>query len=142
MTEGLSDIMGSREAWLGGAGAPGAPGGAGRFDATLRSALEGAGREADVRSVEARARETAEEFVAVALVEPVLKQLRETNNAAGPFSPGPAERQFGPLLDGEIARRVTGASNFGLVERLARDLRTRSEGLAGFGAARGDATDA
>ena len=68
------------------------------------------------------AREAAEEFVAGALVLPVLKQLRETSSAWGPFAPGQHEKTFGGLLDQEIASRIVQASNFGLVDRLAHDL--------------------
>lgn len=72
---------------------------------------------------DAEARATAEEFVAVALVQPILSQLRESNNAWGPFAPGAHEKQFGALLDAEYASRIARASGFGLVDRLASDLR-------------------
>lgn len=71
---------------------------------------------------EAEARATAEEFVAVALVQPLLEQLRESNNAWGPFKPGAHEKQFGAMLDAEYASRIARASGYGLVDRLSRDL--------------------
>lgn len=70
-------------------------------------------------------RRTAEDFAAIAFVEPMLKQLRESNNAAPPFAPGPAERQFGEILDGVLARQITRASRFPLVDRLEADLSRR-----------------
>ena len=72
---------------------------------------------------QAESRAAAEEFVAVALVQPILTQLRESNNAWGPFAPGAHEKQFGSLLDAEYASRIAPASGFGLVARLASDLR-------------------
>jgi Rod binding domain-containing protein len=70
----------------------------------------------------AEARATAEEFVAVALVQPLLAQLRESNNAWGPFAPGAHEKQFGAMLDAEYASRIARASGYGLVDRLSNDL--------------------
>lgn len=69
-----------------------------------------------------RAREAAQDFVAIAFVAPVLKQLRDSNNAAPPFAPGAAEKQFGSLMDQQVARQVVRASHFPLVDRVARDL--------------------
>jgi len=74
------------------------------------------------------AREAAEEMVAISLVQPILSSLRESSDAAPPFAPGDAERRFGPLFDAEIARRITRASNFPLVDRLARQLLTQAQG--------------
>jgi len=59
-------------------------------------------------------------------VLPVLKQLRETNSAWGPFAPGRHEKTFGALLDSEIASKIVKASGFGLVDRLAHDLLKQS----------------
>ncbi|MFN0010749.1 MAG: hypothetical protein ACKVS8_03800 [Phycisphaerales bacterium] len=70
----------------------------------------------------ARARTAAQDFVAIAFVGPVLKGLRDANNAAPPFAPGPAEKQFGALMDQQMARQVVRASHFPLVDRVARDL--------------------
>lgn len=71
---------------------------------------------------EGKARASAEQLVSVALLEPTLKMLRESNNAAAPFAPGEAEKAFGPLLDQAISERVVRASGFGIVDRLASDL--------------------
>lgn len=71
---------------------------------------------------EQQAREAAEEFVSMALVQPLLAQLRETNHAAPPFKPTQGERQFQGLADAHIARQVVRSSRFPLVDRLARNL--------------------
>lgn len=71
---------------------------------------------------ELRAGEAAQKLVASTLVEPILKQVRETNNAAPPFGPTEAEKQFGPILDGQIAEKIVTAADFPLVERIKQDL--------------------
>jgi len=71
---------------------------------------------------EQRARRAAEEFVSSALIEPILKSLRESNHTAPPFAPGPAEKQFRGLIDTHMARQIAHSSRFPLVDRLARDL--------------------
>lgn len=78
-----------------------------------------------------RARETAEQYVALALVQPVLKQAREARSSAPPFGQSQAERSFGAIGDAVLARRMVTSSNWPLVDRLAKDL-TRN--LPGGGA--------
>lgn len=68
------------------------------------------------------AREAARSLVAIALVQPVLAMLRESSTAEGPFAPSPGERRFGPMLDQQIADRITQRANFPLVERIAEQL--------------------
>lgn len=70
-------------------------------------------------------REIAETFVAVALVQPILAEARKSSWAAEPFAPSDSEKQFGALMDAHIARDLTRAARFPLVDRLAHDLRTR-----------------
>lgn len=89
------------------------------FGMTLGSALRPVSGEAD-------ARKAAEEFVAVAFVEPILKSLRDSNQAAPPFAPTDAEKSFGPLLDAEISRRIVAKERYGLVETVARRLLSAS----------------
>lgn len=79
---------------------------------------------------EAQAKDAAERFVATALVAPVLKELRETNNAAEPFAPTQGEKQFRSLLDQQVALNVVRGAQFPLVDRLAQHL-LRSSGSAG-----------
>lgn len=76
---------------------------------------------------EQEARATAEDFVAQVLVQPLLKHLRSTNNAAAPFAPGDTEKAFRPLLDAEIASRMVRASNFPVVDSVARHLLRQSQ---------------
>lgn len=71
------------------------------------------------------ARDAAVELVAITLVQPVLAQLRETNNAAAPFGPTPAERQFGTLQDARVAQDIVRASKFPLVDQLAQRMLNR-----------------
>lgn len=71
---------------------------------------------------EEAAREAAENFVALTLVQPVLDLVRETSEAAEPFKPTQAEQQFGGLLDARIASDLVKSARFPLVDRLARDL--------------------
>jgi len=75
---------------------------------------------------EQKARAAAEEFVAAALVKPVLSRMREGSQAAAPFAPGPYEKQFGPLIDNEIAKRLVQASRFDVVDAVARNLLKQS----------------
>ena len=84
----------------------------------------------------APARQAAEDFVAMAFVQPLLAQLRETNDAAEPFAPGPAERQFGEIMDQVLSRQIVRASNFPLVDRIEQDLASRAEQLDAARAAR------
>lgn len=72
------------------------------------------------------ARKTAEQFVAIALIQPLLKQLRDSNTAAPPFAPSPGQRQFQSLHDAQIAGRIAAAGRFPLVDRLAQDLLNRA----------------
>lgn len=93
-----------------------------RFESVLSEEVLRGTRGKVRESAEERARGAAESFVALAFVQPVLKQLRETNMATAPFAPGAVEKQFGPLLDAELSRRITRASGFALVDRVAQDL--------------------
>jgi Rod binding domain-containing protein len=77
------------------------------------------------------ARQSAQDFVAVTLVQPLLKQLRESNHAAAPFAPSSAELQFRSMADAQIAQRIVRATNFPIVDAVARNL------LRGAGAAQG-----
>lgn len=81
------------------------------------------------QSPEQRAREAAEQLVATALVQPVLKQLRETNNAAEPFKPNSAERSFGQMMDTQLSQRIVGSKSWALVDRVADTLMKRSSAL-------------
>jgi hypothetical protein len=71
---------------------------------------------------ERAAREAASDFVAAAFIEPLLKQMRESNDAAPPFAPGPAEKQFRGLMDAQLARQVSRGAHFPLVDAVAQKL--------------------
>lgn len=74
------------------------------------------------RNPERAARDAAEQFVSVTLVQPILAQLRSSNSAAPPFAPSRGERQFQAMMDAHIAQNVVRAAQFPLVDRLARQM--------------------
>lgn len=98
------------------------------FDAMLRRGLEASGKaqgsEGDIDPVRA----AAEEFVSMALVEPVLAQSRAMNMAAAPFGPGSHEKAFGPMLDATWSKSMVKTSGWGLVDRVEQWMRQRSAG--------------
>lgn len=65
-------------------------------------------------------REAAEDLVSIALVQPVLKQIRDGNHLPPPFGPGPAEKQFGTLVDAQWSRSMVKSKNFPLVGAVER----------------------
>lgn len=75
---------------------------------------------------ESKAREGAEQFVAISFLQPLLKQLRETNRAAAPFAPSSGEKQMQGLMDAELASRLAKAQRWPLVDRIAQDLLKKS----------------
>lgn len=83
----------------------------------------------DGETPEARARTAAERFVAQAFLQPLLKELRASNQAPAPFAPGPGEKQFRSLMDQTLAEDLAKSARLPLVDRLARDLlRASGEG--------------
>lgn len=82
-------------------------------------------------SPEQRATAGSEQLVAVALVQPLLAQLRATNNAAAPFAPTQAEKQMRALQDAEVARQIVHAGHFPLVDRMARRMLSLSRSAGG-----------
>ena len=70
----------------------------------------------------ARARAGAEELLSVALVQPVLKSLRESNKTAAPFAPSQGERSFRAMMDASLAKNLVKSGNWGLVDRVAQAL--------------------
>ncbi|MBL0870899.1 MAG: rod-binding protein [Phycisphaerales bacterium] len=87
------------------------------------------------KSDQQRAREAAEDFVAVAFVQPVLKQLRESDRSAAPFNQGPAEKQFRSMMDAAMAKQMVRASNFPLVERVAEQTLKTARQRGGYSTA-------
>lgn len=84
-------------------------------------------RQAPSKNLAEDARAAAEEFLAVALVQPILASLRSSDRTPAPFAPGPAEKSFRAFADSHVARQVVRSGNFGLTDRLARDLLSRSQ---------------
>lgn len=81
-----------------------------------------------------RAREAAEQFVSLALVQPILKQARESGWSAGPpFGASKAEKQFLALRDADFAERIVKKADWPLVDRLAERL-AGARGSTGGGA--------
>lgn len=78
---------------------------------------------------EAKIREAAESFVAMALVQPVFKQMRASNHAEAPFGPNKAEQQFQSLVDARVARHIVHKTNWPVVERVAQNM-LKKAGLA------------
>lgn len=78
----------------------------------------------------AKTRAAAENFVAIALVQPIFKQLRSTNNTAAPFAPTKAEQQFQSMIDSQLAQKMVKSSNWPLVDRLAQDMLKKAMGTA------------
>jgi Rod binding domain-containing protein len=68
------------------------------------------------------ARTAAAQLVSSTFIVPMLAEMREGSFLAGPFAQGFAERQFQPLLDQQIADRVTSGANFPLVEAIVDQL--------------------
>lgn len=71
-------------------------------------------------------RRAAQELVAVALVQPLLAQLRDADAAAEPFAMTPAQRQFRALLDASVALEIVRAARWPLVDRVAEQLAGRT----------------
>lgn len=70
----------------------------------------------------AKARAAAEGLVSTTFIEPILKQVRESNDTPPPFGPSSAEKQFASLLDTKLADEIVHAANFPLVERISKQL--------------------
>lgn len=85
---------------------------------------------------EQKARAAAEQFVAAAFVQPMLKQVRESSWAAAPFAPNSAEKQFRALQDAALAQRLVHSSHFPIVDRVARQVLMAGSGEKEGGALR------
>lgn len=97
--------------------------------ASFREVMSIANRGGDARAGETpeqRARWAAEQLVSITFVQPILAQVREAKDAAPPFAPTSAEKQFGSLMDARMAHEIVHGARLPMVERLARDLLARS----------------
>ncbi len=62
----------------------------------------------------------------MSLVQPLLAQLRSSNNTAAPFAPSSGETQFQQMLDAQVSQNIVRAKQFPLVESVARKLLSAS----------------
>lgn len=88
------------------------------FGSLLARAKEGASED--------ELRTSAEQLVAATFIIPVLSSVREASMAAEPFAPTQGEKQFGAMLDQQVADEIVKSSNLPLVDRLTRDFGGRS----------------
>lgn len=72
-----------------------------------------------------RARTAAEQLVSVALVQPMLKRARESNNAAPPFGANKGSKTLGGMLDAAYAAEITSSSRWGLIDSVAKRMMAR-----------------
>lgn len=77
------------------------------------------------------AHRTAESFVAMTFVQPLLKELRSSNHTAAPFAPTEGEKQFQGLMDAQLAQRIVSTAQFPLVDKIASDILSKSRRAAG-----------
>jgi len=81
-----------------------------------------------------KVREAAEEFVSMALVEPVLAKMRAMNSAAEPFAPGAYEKAFAPFVDSAWSKGIVRAEGWSLVDRVEKWMtRNPAEAEVGHG---------
>jgi Rod binding domain-containing protein len=131
-------LIGNNTGGVGGAGVAGVAGGA--TGAALVPGIDAAlsRRQEEFSSVIARAknaagrdrakaaREAAEQFVASSLVQPILAQLRSTNQAAAPFAPTQGERAFQQMADAQTAIGLVRRSRGEIVDRIAEAIERRA----------------
>lgn len=96
--------------------------------AAFSMTLEGVSRN---QTPEESARQSAEELVAISLVQPALASLRENSQAAEPFAPTSAEKQFGSILDARRAQEIVRAKGFPLVDAIASRMLGQAGRLTG-----------
>ncbi len=88
------------------------------FASTLAGQLSGPGASRQ----HADPRKAAEDFVAIALIQPILKTLRESDKSPPPLGPGPAEKQFRSLADAQVARQIVRGGRWPLIDSMVRTL--------------------
>ena len=74
---------------------------------------------------EGLARLGAERMVSAALIEPLIREARESSAPTGMFAPGPGEKRFGHLFDRNIADSIAASPGFGGVISIERKLLDR-----------------
>ena len=74
----------------------------------------------------AQAEKAAAGLVSQALILPILKQVRRSMaDMKGPFSPGMAEKAFGPEFDMQLADRIAHSPRLGVTKALTERLLKR-----------------
>ena len=84
----------------------------GRSEATFSTVLSRASAGGDREVV----RQAAAQLVASTCIMPVLQSMHDSPFLKPPFAPGFAEKRFQPLLDQQVADRLTSAARFPLIE--------------------------
>ena len=90
-----------------------------------------------VEQAERTVREAAAQFVASAMLQPMLRQAREASLGSDMFDGGRGEKIFGQQLDTLYADEVSRAHSFDIVDtltdRIMRGVRDRASGLLATG---------
>lgn len=68
------------------------------------------------------ARDTAEQLVAITLVQPILSASRAMNQAAAPWGPTQGDKAFGAMMDAQAALGMVRAGGWKIVDRIEADL--------------------
>ena len=61
-------------------------------------------------------RQAAAQLVASTFIMPILQSMHDSPFLKPPFAPGFAEKRFQPLLDQQVADRLTSAARFPLID--------------------------
>ena len=86
----------------------------------LASRLGADPRDERAETPEGLARLGAERLVSTALLEPLVREARESSEATGLFAPGAGEKRFGHLLDREIADSIAASRDFAPVNAIEK----------------------
>src|SRR5262245_24395995 len=104
-----------------------APAALARTNSPFRNTFEKIADLKDYTARHDRAQHAAEGLVSAALILPVLKQIRRSPfNQEGPFSPGIAEKTFGPEFDMQLADRIARSPRLGVTQALTKGMMSRA----------------
>jgi len=85
---------------------------AGRGNGTFNDVLGKAAKDQDREAV----RQAAAQLVSSTFIMPVLQSMHDSPFLEPPFAPSYAEKRFQPLLDQQVADRLTSAARFPLID--------------------------
>ncbi len=91
---------------------------AGRGNRTFNAVLNKAAQDQDREAV----RQAAAQLVSSTFIMPVLQAMHDSPFLEPPFAPGYAEKRFQPLLDQQVADRLTNAARFPLIDVIVERL--------------------